>query len=66
MKKFEYKVLDVPTKGWFGGKVDYQELANSLNSAGKEGWEVVSMANTNMYNNASRSVIIVLKRELLH
>ena len=70
MKKFEYKILNVPKIGWFGSKVDYQELLNNLNSAGREGWEVVSMANTsmysNMYNNASRAVIIVLKRELLH
>ena len=65
MIKFEYKVLDVPAKGfWFGGKVDHQELSDKLNSLGKQGWEVVSMSNTNMYNNASRSLIIILKRSL--
>jgi hypothetical protein len=63
MNKFEYKVLDVPSKGmWFGGKIDHQELSDKLNELGKQGWEVVSMSNTNMYNNASRGLIIILKR----
>ncbi|HEX8334483.1 MAG TPA: DUF4177 domain-containing protein [Segetibacter sp.] len=66
MNKFEYKVLDVPAKGvWFGGKIDHQELSDKLNELGTQGWEVVSMSNTNMINNASRGITIILKRSPL-
>ncbi len=65
MKRFEYKVLDVPVKGWFwGGRVNFQELTNTLNQLGKAGWEVTTVDDTTMYNGASRSMIIILKREL--
>ncbi len=64
MKKFEYKILDVPTKGWFGGRVDYAALQIKLNESGAEGWEVVSATGTNMYEGGSRAVIIILKREI--
>ena len=65
MKRFEHKILDVPTKGWFGGKVDFEELANKLGELGKQGWEVVTMGAPNMYNSSSRNVIIILKKEIL-
>ena len=65
MKKFEYKLLDVVAKGWFyGGKIDNQELTNKLNELGREGWEVVSSADLNMRNGESRSLIVILKREI--
>jgi Domain of unknown function (DUF4177) len=64
MKKFEYKVLDVPAKGFFGGKINHQELSDKLNELGREGWDAVSMGNTNMYSNASRGIIVILKREI--
>ncbi len=65
MKKFEYKLLDVVAKGWFfGGKVDIQELTNKLNELGREGWEVVSSADLNMHDGASRSMVVILKREI--
>jgi hypothetical protein len=63
MKKYEYKVLDVLAKGFFGGKVDFQALSDKLNELGEEGWEVVAMEDTNMYEGASRSIVIILKRE---
>jgi len=64
MKKFEYTVLDVPSKGFFGGKVDYAALTAKLNDLGKKGWEVISGIDTNIHQGASRAVIIILKREL--
>ena len=63
MKKFEYKVLDVIAKGFFGGKVDFQALNEKLDELGEEGWEVVGMEDTNMYEGASRSMVVILKRE---
>ena len=65
MKKYEYKVLEVPVLGWFwGGKVDTQALTNKLNSLGKEGWQVTAMNETNMWRGASRNVFVILQREM--
>ncbi len=64
MKKFEYKVLDVPSRGFFGGNINYQELSDRLNEHGQQGWEAVSMGGTTMYSNATRGMIIILKREI--
>ncbi len=64
MKRFEYKVLELPvTKGLLGGKVNIEELTHLLNDAGKNGWEVIKMGNGSKYDN-SRNVIIILKREI--
>ena len=63
MKKFEYKVLDVVTAGFFRWKIDYQELTDRLNELGREGWEAVSTS-TNMYSNITRGLIVILKREI--
>lgn len=63
MKRFEYTLLDVPAKGWFGGKVDFESLTQKLNELGDKGWEVVSNADTNMWEGASRGMVIILKRE---
>ena len=65
MKKFEYKVLDIPTKGLFGYKVDYSTLTNQLNELGSKGWEVVSMNAMPMSSGTTHGVII-LKREITH
>ncbi len=66
MKRFEYKVLEVATRfSWSGGKINLQDLTNKLNELGKQGWEVVNTTDTNMYQGASRGLIIILKRELI-
>ncbi len=64
MKKFEYKVLDAPAKGFFGGKINFQELAIKLNDLGKEGWELITGTDTVMYEGASRGLILIMKREI--
>lgn len=66
MNLFEYKVLDVPAKGFFGGKINYQELADKLNELGLEGWELVSGTDTNMHQGGSRGLILILKRPINH
>mgnify|MGYP000016343566 CR=1 FL=1 len=64
MKRFEYKILDIPTTGWLGFKVDYTLLTQQLNEAGKHGWEVVSFYNPYMQNNSPKKSIIILKKEI--
>ena len=63
MKRFEYKLLEVPIKGWLG-KVDNDALLEQLNQAGRQGWEVITVGNTYKYENSSRPVIIILKKEI--
>jgi hypothetical protein len=64
MKKFEYRILDVAAGGFWGGKIDAQELTNKLNELGREGWEVISATDTDIYGGGTKGLIIVLKREL--
>lgn len=64
MKKFTYKVLDVPSKGFWGGSINYQELTDKLNDLGQQGWEVVSMGATNMYSHATKALLVILKKEI--
>ena len=62
---FEYKILEVPVTGWWwGGKVDFQALANKLNELGKGGWKVVTTNETNMWRGASRNLIVILQKEI--
>lgn len=64
MNHFEYKVLDIPAKGFFGGKINYQQLADKLNELGAQGWELITSTDTNMWEGASRGIILILKRPL--
>lgn len=63
MKKFEYRLLEVPTGGFWGGAVDGQDLVDKLNELGEEGWELTSSFTTAMWEGQSHGAIIVLKRE---
>ena len=64
MTYWEYKTLEFEAKGfWVGGKVDSAKMNDEFNKAGMDGWELVSMVNTNQYQGASRKIIAVLKRK---
>ena len=66
MKKFEYKTLPIPTKGWMKYKQDFEALIIQLNELGKQGWEV-TVAMTNLYSSGNYTAnIIILKREINH
>lgn len=62
MENWEYKTIKVEPKGFFGGKVDLNELEAELNTLGRNGWELVSTFETNMSQGASREVVCVFKR----
>lgn len=66
MQKFEYTVIEMPTKGWLGFKVDFEALTTQLNDLGKKGWEVASMSDTNLHQGSSKGMLIILKRALTH
>ena len=42
-KKFEYKTLKIEPKGFWGTKLDADEIDKILNELGQQGWELVSM-----------------------
>jgi len=51
--------------GWFlGGKLDGEKFNERLNQLGKEGWELVSVFDTNVQGGRSRDVVAVLKQPL--
>ena len=63
MQRWEYMSLSVAadnflSSGWF----DLEELTNALNQHGEEGWELVSMFDTNTSNGQTRYVCAILKR----
>ncbi len=64
MAIWEYKTLEFSTKGfWVGGILDTMSFNDELNKAGKDGWELVSLVNTNQHQGASRKIIAVFKKE---
>ncbi len=66
MKKFEYKTVSVPTKGWMKYKQDFGALEAQLNELGKLGWEV-AVSLSNVYHEGSYAGnAILLKREINH
>ena len=62
MVKFEYKILEIPVGGFWGGRINTQEVADKLNELGRQGWDVISSVDTNMWRGASRNLIVILKR----
>ncbi|GAB3021032.1 DUF4177 domain-containing protein [Spirosoma pulveris] len=64
MKKFEYLVLDVASTGFWSNKIDTQELTDTLNQLGSEGWELTSMVDVNQQQGATKGLLVTLKREL--
>lgn len=65
MKKFEYRILDVAAGGFWGGKIDGQELTDKLNELGREGWELISTVDLNRYEGGTKGILVMLKRELM-
>ncbi len=63
--KWEYRTVVFHAKGFFaGGKVDGQELNDYLNELGSDGWELVSVFDTNMHEGRTRDVFAILKRPM--
>lgn len=60
--EWEYKTIKTETSGMLGGILDIEEFDLKLNAFGREGWELVSVFDTNQSQGATRFVIAVLKR----
>jgi hypothetical protein len=63
--KWEYRTVMFDASGWFlGGKLDGQKFNDRLNQLGEEGWELVSVFDTNFTQGGTRDVVAVLKRSM--
>jgi hypothetical protein len=62
--RFEYLTIKFAASGWFaGGDLDADAFNARLNEMGHEGWELVSVFDTNMLHGRTRDVVAVLKRQ---
>jgi hypothetical protein len=62
MQQFEYKIVRMARKSMWTGKVDFEALEKELNELGKQGWEVISSTNSQLYENKLTGTFIILKR----
>ncbi len=56
--RWEYKTLKYTKRSFFTGTLDAEALEHALNDLGREGWELVSINQTQM-----QSALVVLKRQ---
>ncbi|QKZ15006.1 DUF4177 domain-containing protein [Spirosoma sp. KUDC1026] len=64
MRKFEHRILHVTPDSFWSIKIDAQELTDTLNELGRQGWEVVSAVDTDISGTGVKALMFVLKREL--
>lgn len=55
--------MKVEAKGLLGGVVDASALDVLLNKLGSQGWNLVSVFDTNMLHGQSREIVAMFKRE---
>ena len=62
--QWEYTTIAVGAGGFLtgGGQIDPQALTDHLNTLGDDGWELVSVFDTNRASGETRVVMAVLKR----
>lgn len=65
MERWEYKTVKMEAKGLMGGVVDTDKFDALLNQLGMQGWNLVSVFDTNMaVNGTTREIVAVCKRKL--
>ncbi len=63
--QWEYRTLAFETQlSLRGGRINGQELTDQLNRLGEQGWELVSVFDTNTSSGSTREVFAVLKRPM--
>jgi hypothetical protein len=63
--KWEYTTLMFEGSGWFSvGNLDGEKFNGRLNELGEQGWELVSVFDTNRHEGGTKDVIAVLKRQI--
>lgn len=63
MRKFEYKVIQLKPSSLWSFNVSVDEVEDVLNKYGQEGWELVSMIDTNSAGTTT-GYLLSFKREI--
>ena len=63
MNLYEYKLLKYDAKGVWGGKVDLQQMNAEFDRLGLDGWELVSIFDTNSGYGQTRWIVATFKRQ---
>lgn len=61
--RWEYKTIAFDSV-LVGGKIDLDKSTETLNKAGADGWELVSLLETNVHGGGTGKVVLFLKRPL--
>jgi hypothetical protein len=62
MQKFEYHLQKYDATGFWGGKLDLGQMDIEFNRLGRDGWELVSIFDTNSGHGQSRWIVATFKR----
>ncbi|MFD1771893.1 DUF4177 domain-containing protein [Sphingobacterium suaedae] len=52
MKRYEYKTVKIEPKGFWGTKLEPEEIDKILNELGQQGWELVCMQDLSVNGNS--------------
>jgi|GEM_PF-2338280 len=64
-QQWQYYLLTASVGRMFGPDVDVQHLGQTLNAAGYDGWEVVSIVAINGADGGTTQLLVTLKRPRL-
>jgi hypothetical protein len=64
MQKFEYHLQKYDATGILGGKVDLAQMDIEFSRLGRDGWELVSIFDTNAGHGESRWIVATFKRPM--
>ena len=65
MRKWEYLTEIIVTKGILDSKIEAAEFNQTLNTLGKEGWELIDKTALAAEVGRTSSIVCVFKRELV-
>ena len=60
--QWEYKTVKLKLGGFLGGKIDQNQLDAILEQSGREGWELVTVFATALYQGRTQDAAMVFKR----
>ena len=63
--QWEYKTVKLTLGGFLGGKINQSQLDAILEQAGLEGWELVTVFATALYQGRTQDAAMVFKRRRL-
>ena len=59
---WDYRTVKLRLRGFLGGKIDQPELDRILQEASQEGWELVQVLATALYQGRTQDAVLIFKR----